>query len=55
MSWTAARPDWGFSLFREMTTPQKIASPRVLNVEDLRTLAHKRLPKVVFDYLDGGA
>ena len=33
----------------------KIASPAVVNVEDLRSLARRRLPKVVFDYLDGGA
>ncbi|HEY6349006.1 MAG TPA: alpha-hydroxy acid oxidase [Candidatus Angelobacter sp.] len=31
------------------------ALPRVVNVNDLRTLARRRLPKVVFDYLDGGA
>ncbi|MGA2903079.1 MAG: alpha-hydroxy acid oxidase [Candidatus Korobacteraceae bacterium] len=29
--------------------------PRVVNIEDLRRLARSRLPKVVFDYLDGGA
>jgi len=28
---------------------------RVINIEDLRRLAKRRLPKVVFDYLDGGA
>src|SRR5712691_8945052 len=33
----------------------KVASPRVVNIEDLRTLARARLPKIVFDYLDGGA
>jgi isopentenyl diphosphate isomerase/L-lactate dehydrogenase-like FMN-dependent dehydrogenase len=33
----------------------KVASPKVVNVEDLRSLARRRLPKVVFDYLDGGA
>jgi isopentenyl diphosphate isomerase/L-lactate dehydrogenase-like FMN-dependent dehydrogenase len=32
-----------------------VASPRVINIEDLRRLARRRLPKVVFDYLDGGA
>ncbi len=32
-----------------------IASPRVVNIEDLRPLARRRLPKVVFDYVDGGA
>src|ERR1700751_465107 len=34
---------------------QVVASPRVVNIEDLRLLAKRRLPKVVFDYLDGGA
>ena len=29
--------------------------PRVLNIEDLRILAKRRLPRVVFDYIDGGA
>ena len=32
-----------------------LTSPHVLNIEDLRRLARRRLPKVVFDYLDGGA
>jgi L-lactate dehydrogenase (cytochrome) len=30
-------------------------SPRAVNIDDLRRLARRRLPKVVFDYLDGGA
>ncbi|HKA37998.1 MAG TPA: alpha-hydroxy acid oxidase [Thermoanaerobaculia bacterium] len=30
-------------------------SSRVVNVEDFRPLARRRLPRVVFDYLDGGA
>ncbi len=34
---------------------RKVASPRVVNVADLRRLAERRLPKVVFGYLDGGA
>ena len=29
--------------------------PRVVNIEDLRRIARRRVPKVVFDYLDGGA
>lgn len=29
--------------------------PHVVNIHDLRERAHRRLPKVVFDYLDGGA
>lgn len=28
---------------------------RALNIHDLRGLAKRRLPDVVFDYLDGGA
>jgi isopentenyl diphosphate isomerase/L-lactate dehydrogenase-like FMN-dependent dehydrogenase len=32
-----------------------VASPRVVCVEDFRPLARERLPKSVFDYLDGGA
>jgi isopentenyl diphosphate isomerase/L-lactate dehydrogenase-like FMN-dependent dehydrogenase len=28
---------------------------KVVNIEDLRRLAHERLPSAVFDYLDGGA
>lgn len=39
-----------------MTQPaQRVASPRVVDIEDLRSLARRRLPKVVFDYVDGGA
>lgn len=30
-------------------------SPKVIYVEDPRKLAKRRLPKVIFDYLDGGA
>jgi L-lactate dehydrogenase (cytochrome) len=32
-----------------------VESPRVLNIEDLRRVAKRRLPRVVFDYIDGGA
>ena len=35
--------------------PRSISSPRVVNIEDLRQLALRRLPRAVFDYLDGGA
>ncbi len=34
---------------------QSIQPPRVLNIEDLRRIAKRRLPRVVFDYIDGGA
>ncbi len=36
-------------------TPRKLEAPRVVNIEDLRRLAQQRLPKVIFDYMDGGA
>ena len=32
-----------------------VASPCVVNISDLRRLAERRLPRVVFDYIDGGA
>ncbi len=38
-----------------MSAAKSVASPKVVNIADLRTLAQKRLPKAVFDYLDGGA
>ena len=36
-------------------TSRVVASPRVINIDDLRPLARRRLPRAVFDYLDGGA
>ena len=33
----------------------RVGPPRVLNISDLRRLAKRRLPRVVFDYIDGGA
>src|SRR5215469_17550680 len=32
-----------------------VDSPHVINIEDLRRAAKRRLPRVVFDYIDGGA
>jgi isopentenyl diphosphate isomerase/L-lactate dehydrogenase-like FMN-dependent dehydrogenase len=34
---------------------KSVQAPRVLNIEDLRRRAKRRLPRVVFDYIDGGA
>src|SRR5881628_3077553 len=34
---------------------RKVASPRVVCVEDFLPLARRRVPQAVFDYLDGGA
>src|SRR3989442_801908 len=33
-------------------TSKSVKSPRVVNIEDLRDLARRRLPKMVFDYLE---
>lgn len=39
-----------------MTRDQRrVASPRVVNIADLRRVAQARLPRAVFDYIDGGA
>jgi L-lactate dehydrogenase (cytochrome) len=32
-----------------------VAPPNVVKIEDLRRVAQRRVPRVVFDYLDGGA
>ena len=34
---------------------RRVASPRAVSVADLRLIAHRRVPKAVFDYLDGAA
>jgi L-lactate dehydrogenase (cytochrome) len=34
---------------------RSVASPRVVCIEDFRSIARNRIPKSVFDYLDGGA
>jgi L-lactate dehydrogenase (cytochrome) len=34
---------------------RRVAPPRVVGVEDFRPLARRRLPRAVWDYLDGGA
>jgi len=35
--------------------PQPVASPHAVTIEDLRLLAKRRLPRMAFDYIDGGA
>jgi L-lactate dehydrogenase (cytochrome) len=35
--------------------PRAVDSSRVVNIGDLRRLAERRLPRAVFDYIDGGA
>jgi L-lactate dehydrogenase (cytochrome) len=41
--------------FTQHDRARSVQSPRVLNIEDLRRAAKRRLPRVVFDYIDGGA
>jgi L-lactate dehydrogenase (cytochrome) len=48
-----ARPPCGVP--RPRVWAVAVASPRVVRIEDLRRLAKRRLPRVVFDYIDGGA
>src|ERR1035438_3873753 len=43
----------GEKLFKKRMPSQ--VSSRVINIADLRRLAQRRLPKVIFDYIDGGA
>jgi L-lactate dehydrogenase (cytochrome) len=39
----------------ETSLTRAVRFPRVLNIEDLRCAAQRRLPSVVFAYIDGGA
>jgi L-lactate dehydrogenase (cytochrome) len=34
---------------------RRVSSPHVVNVEDLRRMAQRRVPRAVFEYVDGGA
>src|SRR5882724_2712371 len=34
---------------------RSVQAPHIINIEDLRQAAKRRLPRVVFDYIDGGA
>src|SRR6185503_1500603 len=34
---------------------KRMDAPIVVNIEDLRRIAKRRLPRAVFDYIDGGA
>jgi isopentenyl diphosphate isomerase/L-lactate dehydrogenase-like FMN-dependent dehydrogenase len=34
---------------------RSVEPPRIINIEDLRCAAKRRLPRVIFDYIDGGA
>ena len=41
--------------FAQHDKARSVAPPRVINIEDLRRAAKRRLPRIVFDYIDGGA
>jgi isopentenyl diphosphate isomerase/L-lactate dehydrogenase-like FMN-dependent dehydrogenase len=41
--------------YPHMSTARAVAPPRIVNIEDLRKAAKRRLPRAVFDYIDGGA
>ncbi|HEY2569816.1 MAG TPA: alpha-hydroxy acid oxidase, partial [Candidatus Udaeobacter sp.] len=41
--------------FAQRNKARSVAPPRVINIEDLRRIAKRQLPRVVFDYIDGGA
>jgi isopentenyl diphosphate isomerase/L-lactate dehydrogenase-like FMN-dependent dehydrogenase len=38
-----------------VSASSRVASPHVVCIDDFRPIAERRLPKAVFDYLDGGA
>jgi isopentenyl diphosphate isomerase/L-lactate dehydrogenase-like FMN-dependent dehydrogenase len=38
-----------------LAQPRRLSSAGVVTIADLRCLARKRVPRVVFDYIDGGA
>ena len=38
-----------------MTMKRKLKPSRVVNIADLRRIAERRVPRAIFDYLDGGA
>src|SRR2546430_6657799 len=41
--------------FAQHYKTRSVEPPRVVNIENLRRAAKRRLPRVVFDYIDGGA
>src|SRR2546425_1792881 len=47
--------DTGYNVAIVVTIMGSLAPHRVVNIADLRRIARRRLPRVVFDYIDGGA
>src|SRR5262245_21738326 len=40
---------------RTRAAARRVGPPRGVNIADLRRLAERRLPRLVFDYIDGGS
>ncbi len=51
--WKNIKPLLGWSLPKFPLEDRKLK--RAVNLQELRLLARKRVPKAVFDYVDGGA
>jgi len=52
---TIKAPSWTRLRRRHYHHQRPVNTSRVVNIEDLRRMAQRRLPRSVFDYLDGGA
>jgi isopentenyl diphosphate isomerase/L-lactate dehydrogenase-like FMN-dependent dehydrogenase len=50
LTWLTCTLDWKMA-----NANRVLRASKVINIEDLRRLAQRRLPRSVFDYLDGGA
>ena len=51
--WKNIKPLLGWSLPKDPFTDRKLK--KVVNLAEMRLLSKKRVPKAVFDYVDGGA
>src|SRR5437660_1623670 len=54
LRWPLSHRQWSASL-EWRHNMMRVDPPFVVNIADLRAAAKKRLPRVVFDYIDGGA
>ncbi len=46
---------FSYLLSIDLKMAANVSAPAVVNIDDLRTRAKNRLPKMVFDYIDSGA
>jgi L-lactate dehydrogenase (cytochrome) len=51
---TTGKPARGTG-YNRRAMPRRVDSPHAVTIADLRRLAERRLPRMVFDYIDGGA